>query len=343
MIEIFLLILLIFLINFFFIKKNILSNTTGQLHQIYNQENQVPLSGGLFLLCYFYYHYEIFDLILILYFTIFFILGVLTDLNFIKSPNYRFLAQTLLLVLFIIHLDIAIYDVRVEWFNILLENYYFNIFFVSFCLLVLINGSNFIDGNNGISLGYFLIIFIILFNLIDRKLIFYDQLFLISFLVTLIVLLIFNLFNKLYLGDSGVYVLSLFSGYILIDLFSQNRDISPYFIVNILWYPAFEILFSLIRKIKIKYSPMMPDTAHFHQLLFHFYSQNINIKKSFLNSMTGLSINIYNGIILYFVSLHITKTNFQIKLLFVSLFVYLIIYFLLIRYKKLSNKVKSNH
>ena len=37
--------------------------------------------------------------------------------------------------------------------------------FTSFCLMVLINGSNFIDGLNGLFLGYFLIILAILYKL----------------------------------------------------------------------------------------------------------------------------------------------------------------------------------
>ena len=139
----------------------------------------------------------------------------------------------------------------------------------------MINGSNFIDGNNGISLGYFLIIFLLIFNLIEKKLINYDSSFIFSLILILFILLIFNLLNQLYLGDSGVYLLSLFSGFILIDLFSQNQNLSPYFIVNILWYPAFEILFSLIRKIKSKYSPLMPDTEHFHQLIFFIFQKNL--------------------------------------------------------------------
>ena len=91
------------------------------------------------------------------------------------------------------------------------------------------------------------------------------------------ILLIFNFLNQLYLGDSGVYLLSLFSGFILIDLFSQNPNISPYYIVNIIWYPAIEILFSLIRKIKSKYSPLMPDTT-FSSIIFFILSKKIRFK-----------------------------------------------------------------
>ena len=261
-------------------------------------------------------------------------MGLLTDLNFIKSPTYRFLFQIFLLLFFIINQEISIYDVRIFWINNLLNNYYFNVFFVLFCFLVLINGTNFVDGNNGITLGYFCIIFTILINLIDQNLIFYEENFLIPFLVMLIILLIFNLNNQFFLGDSGVYLLSLFTGYILINIYSQNEYLSPYFIVNIFWYPAFEILFSLIRKLKSKYSPLMPDTLHFHQLLFFYYSNKISVNKNFLNSLTGLSINIFNGIILYFASLNFSNTKIQILFLLFSLMVYLVFYFIFLNFKK---------
>ncbi len=337
MIEIFYSILIIYFLNLIFKRKNILSNTTGQFHQVYNQDYQVPLSGGLFIILYFYYSYEYFNILLIFYLSIFFLLGLLTDINIIKSPGYRFLLQILLLIFFIIQLKIGIYDVRIEWINSLLKNYYFNICFVLFCFLVLINGSNFIDGNNGISLGYFLIIFLTILNLIEKNFIFYEEIFIISFISILIILLIFNLFNQLYLGDSGVYLLSIFSGYVLIDLFLHNKDISPYFVVNIFWYPAFEILFSLIRKIKSKYSPLMPDTTHLHQLLFFFYQKKIDLSKSILNSITGVSINLYNAIIIYFAAMNINNTKIQITFLFLSLIVYIILYFLLKRFKNFSN------
>ena len=335
MIEIFFLILSIFVINFFLNKKKLISNSTGQFHQIYNQEHQVPLSGGLFILLYFYFHYEFFNMILIFYLSFFFILGVLTDLNIIKSPSYRFLTQIILLLFFISQLNISIYDVRIEWINFLLENNYFNIFLVLFCFLVLINGSNFIDGNNGLTLGYFLIIFLIVLNLVNKKIIFYDETFIFSFLVILTILLTLNLLNKLYLGDSGVYLLALFTGYILIGISSKNPDISPYFIANILWYPSFEILFSLIRKVKSKFSPLNPDTQHLHQLLFYYYLKKINLRKSYLNSLTGITINIYNCAILYLASTVLSNTKFQIMLLIISLIFYLIIYFILIRYRKM--------
>ena len=331
--EILFLIFLIFLTNFFLKKKNILLNNTGQIHQSYNQKYQVPLSGGLVILIYIYYNFEIFNLPLIFYLTIFFMLGLFADLNLFKSPTLRFITQILLLIFFLIHLKVQIYDIRINWINDLLQYQYFNIFFVLLCFLVLINGTNFIDGNNGISIGYYLIIFFLIFKLINYEIIVYDVNFFRSFLFVLTILLIFNLFNKLYIGDSGAYLLSVFSGYILIDIINQNQNLSPYFIVNIFWYPAFEILFSLIRKIKYKYSPLKPDTKHLHQLLFFYYSKKVRLSKSFLNSITGITVNIFNGLILFFASMNLNNTKIQLAFILLSLTIYIVVYFILSKFK----------
>ena len=62
-------------------------------------------------------------------------------------------------------LNLNILDLRNEFLNNLISNYYFNVFFITFCLLVLINGSNFIDGLDGLNLGYFLSLLIIILML----------------------------------------------------------------------------------------------------------------------------------------------------------------------------------
>ena len=57
-------------------------------------------------------------------------------------------------------------------------------------------------------------------------------------------------FNKLYLGDSGSYLLGLLFAIYLIDTYQINDSMSSLFIISLLWYPAFENLFSILRKIK---------------------------------------------------------------------------------------------
>ena len=69
------------------------------------------------------------------------------------------------------------------------------------------NGTNFIDGLNGLVILYFLIIILILnlsgINFELNK----NNFFIDNILPILIILLILNIFNKIYLGDSGSYLI----------------------------------------------------------------------------------------------------------------------------------------
>ena len=81
----------------------------------------------------------------------------------------------------------------------------------------------------------------------------------------LLVLFAFNFFEKFFCGDGGSYVISLIVGYYLILLSNLDLIISPYFIACLLWYPAYECLFSMIRKKIKKYQITSPDNRHLHQ------------------------------------------------------------------------------
>ena len=104
---------------------------------------------------------------------------------------------------------------------------------------------------------------------------------------------IFNIIGKVYLGDSGSYLVSLLIGTYLIKLYFINNNLSPYYIALLLWYPAFENLFSLIRRMSKKKNVSNPDNRHLHQLVYlYFKSKNIiNIK--FLNSFSSIIILIF--------------------------------------------------
>ncbi len=325
---------ILLIINFLLIRKNFLLNFTGQKHQVYTNKDKVPLSGGILLGIYSLINYGNFETNLIIFSIIFLIIGLLGDLNIIKSPTLRFFIQIIFLIIFIVALNLSVLDIRISFLNSLLENYYFNIFFILFCILVLLNGSNFIDGNNCLSIGYFLIIFFTIQILINENIIFYEISEFQSFIIILLILFIFNFFNKVYLGDGGIYLLSIFICYTLIKIYNINNTISPYFIVNLLWYPAFEILFSLIRKVKNKFSPMIPDTMHLHQLIFYFYRKKLKSQKKYINSLTGISINIYHIIIFYLCSINIFNTKIQILLLLFSVTIYLLSYMFFLNFKK---------
>ena len=325
---------LIFFVNRFLKNKKFLLNYTGQEHQIYTYKDQIPLSGGLFIFLFFIFNINNFDLYFVIFLTFLYIFGLLVDLNKINSPSVRFVIQIIFLISFILFFDLSVNDLRFSFINELLQNAYFNNFFVLFCLLVLINGSNFIDGNNCLATGYFTIIFISLFYLHLDGYLFYESKLLINFLILLLIILFFNSLNRIYLGDSGIYLLSLFTGFLIIDLFKNNPELSPYFMANLLWYPAFEILFSFIRKLIFKFSPMFPDTYHFHQLLFYFLSKKFLNKKIICNSLTGIIINIFNTIIIFLATMNIFNTKIQISILVTSCLIYIFFYLIFFKFKK---------
>ena len=88
----------------------------------------------------------------------------------------------------------------------------------------------------------------------------------IKFLIfLLLILFIFNIKQKLFLGDGGSYIISFVIGSFLINFYKENL-ISPYYIVLLLWYPAYENLFSICRKIVFNKKPSEADNQHLHQL-----------------------------------------------------------------------------
>ena len=63
-------------------------------------------------------------------------------------------------------------------------------------------------------------------------------------LVILIVILIFNIFNKLYIGDSGSYILGFVYSVLLLNIYHENNYISPYYSTS---------LVSMLRKFILYY------------------------------------------------------------------------------------------
>ena len=83
---------------------------------------------------------------------------------------------------------------------------------------------------------------------------------------------------------------------------------------------------------------MDPDTLHLHQLLFYFLNKKLNISKITKNSLTGISINIYNSVIIFFALFNIYNTKLQILFLSISISIYILSYYFLNNFKKLFSK-----
>ena len=109
----------------------------------------------------------------------------------------------------------------------------------------------------------------------------------------------------------------------MIELNEIEYSISPYYIVALLWYPAFENLFSLSRRFFKKISVSNADNMHFHQLLFLYIKSKKIFFKKILNSTSSLIILSLNipGIVLS--NLYISKSVPLLKIIFINIFFYL--------------------
>ena len=285
--------------------------------------------GGFFIALILIYNFvEQKDYFYGLFFLFIFIVGLFADFKLFNNPKLRLLVQISFLIIFVYILDIKIPSTRIEIIDILFENDFINYSFTVFCLAILINGSNFVDGINTLLINYYIITLgIILFFLKDVNI---DQNFIINLFSLLIIILLFNVFGQIILGDSGAYILSLFVGLILIEISNVNNFISPYFIILLIWYPCFELLFSMIRRLVFNLYSYEPDTMHLHQMILKIISNNLKLKSDNVNNFLVASIiNLYNLSILIISLNYNDKTNIMLALIAINIIVYISIYLVL--------------
>ena len=321
-----------YFLNFFLIKNNLLLDSKKiSIHKKFVQDrDKISYVGGLVILvsCIFFWNENNFVFKVFLIFI--FILGLLSDLGLLESPTKRFFLQSIVIVSFLFFFDIKISSIRIEFLDYLIQHKVINLFFATFCILIVINGSNFMDGVNTLVAGYFMLILLsLLFIFFNNSTILLNYNLIIITIISLLVVFLFNIFGKIYLGDNGAYLIAFIVSIILIDASKNNILISPYYVVNLLWYPAFENFFSIIRKIIQKKSPMSPDNHHLHQLLFSYFNKNRNFNKIFVNSFTACVINSFNLIIFAFATMYYSNTKIQILIILISIFFYNLFYFIL--------------
>ena len=135
------------------------------------------------------------------------------------------------------------------------------------CLLFAINGFNFIDGLNGLMLGFSLIVLSIFsfycFGVSETLFLLCTSLFLCC-----LCLFIINFFTgRILTGDGGAYFLGFLIGSISIVICNE-KILNASTIAFIICYPIIEMCFSFFRRLALKgTSSFSPDNLHIHQLL----------------------------------------------------------------------------
>jgi len=219
-----------------------------------------------------------------------FSLGFLDDLKIKINPNIRLFLMLIILLFCINMFSIQINRSGIEFLDSWLENNFFQVCFVLLCFLFIINGANLVDGFNGLLAIHFVLInsIFLLINLINQN----ESMSIILF-SQIIIVFSFLLFNfpkaKIFLGDSGSYLLGTLIVLNTIKTYELNALISPLFFAGVLFYLFYEVFFSFIRKLISKTSPLMPDRKHLHMLLYNWLLKLKKMKKP--NYLTSLLIN----------------------------------------------------
>ena len=323
-------VILSFILLYFFAKKKFLiDQINSSKHKqltANNSTNGAILCGGIiiFIAILFFFNNDLYLIKIFSFFIL--IIGILSDINKFNSPKYRVLSQLLIVLFFLLNNEnLAIADLRLIFINNILEIKFVSIIFTIFCILILINGSNFLDGLNTLVVGYYILVLTIVvltslqFNLYIDPNIYY-------FIIFLSVVFLFNFFNKIYLGDAGSYLISFLVAFFLLDFFSKNDSVSPYFICLLLWYPAFENLFSIIRRVSLKRNIDQADEGHLHQMIYRIVKNKDYINKKYINTATAMLINLFNLTIFIFSYKYYFFTENLVLVIFVNMLIYFLLY-----------------
>jgi UDP-N-acetylmuramyl pentapeptide phosphotransferase/UDP-N-acetylglucosamine-1-phosphate transferase len=141
----------------------------------------------------------------------------------------------------------------------------YEIFFTILCFLLFMNAFNMYDGINLQSGLYTIYIFIIFF-------IFTANYFFLIVLIPLVTFLYLNSKNKIFLGNSGSYLIGFLISYFIIKIFNNFNNITSDKIFLLMLMPGFDMLRLFVVRLLKKKNPFAPDNDHFHHLLSSNYN-----------------------------------------------------------------------
>ena len=330
-----------FITNKIFIKKNfLLDNQNISHHKKKVISNlKTPLSGGFIFMILVIFSSQNLGYLLFFFILALYLIGLFSDTNFIPSPKIRILLQALCVLFFIIINDLSIITLSLEVLDKVLTFKIFNVIFLLACLLVLINGFNFLDGINTLVIGNFIICIFSIYYISKKNGLFLDFILIENLLTIFSIMYVFNFFGKSFLGDSGTYSISFLVGILSVNFAYDNYLlISPYFIACILCYPAFENLFSIIRRLFSHNQLSKADNFHLHHLLFELIEKSF-LKKSklFINTLTGILINVYLFFSAFLATVYFNDTKSLLLILFFNFNIYLVVYFALYKNRNIDS------
>ena len=150
----------------------------------------------------------------------------------------------------------------------------FSLPFTVLCLVGLQNAINMADGLNGLVIGLSIFWTICLLLYAPAPIIPFLSL----MLMGLLILLVYNLSGRLFLGDAGSYSLAVSIGFLMIYVYHQADGVLPMLTV-VLWLlvPVLDCLRVMAMRILANQSPVAADTNHLHHRLARCWPWPISV------------------------------------------------------------------
>lgn len=247
------------------------------------QKKPVPLLGGLLFLTnliiflffdYFFYSKnflyslgfvgELKIAIFCLTIMLVFFIGFVDDKIKIKPSTKLILLSVLLYIIFVTNPKIVINSLNFYFYINSIDLFGLGILFSVLCVLTYINSLNMMDGVNLISAKYYLSIVLVLF------LYNFQFHFALMFLIFTLFFIFLNRDGKAFLGDSGVYIISVILSLLIISLYEKN-NLNVEIVFLLMFLPTFDFFRLIISRILKKRHPFQADENHFHHIVIRNY------------------------------------------------------------------------
>jgi UDP-N-acetylmuramyl pentapeptide phosphotransferase/UDP-N-acetylglucosamine-1-phosphate transferase len=194
-----------------------------------------------------------------------FIIGLYDDIKSI-SPTFRLIVEffAALCVLYLLHA--FVYSIG---FGVMVP-FWVALPLSLLAIVGLINAFNIIDGFNGLLSGASFFFFT---SLATVSWLVSDLVILEIIVINIMALTGFFIMNfpkaKIFLGDSGAYLLGFIAMVVALMLLNRHHDISIYYPLALFIYPIFEVIFSILRrKLASNRKIMEADKEHLHQIIY---------------------------------------------------------------------------
>ena len=206
-----------------------------------------------------------------------FLVGLIDDLKDL-NPNLKlFLFSVIIISFLFFEKNLILSELRFSFFEKNIDLGIFSLLFTAFCILLFINAINMFDGINLQVISYSSFLFLL-------NCFYLENLYLFAiFFPSIIILILLNYQNKLFLGDNGSLLIGFLISCFFIFNYNNDKIENSDTIFIFMMLPGLELLRLAITRILKKRNPFSADDMHIHHLLLKKFKYNSVIMINFMS------------------------------------------------------------